>query len=226
MNNLGLNYLFNFTFIIISFILVNLCLLFLEFNLESLSILLKTKLDIKYLSHKLGLILILSLICLLLIYDTSRMYINEIKNYSFTYFYNDICTKVYIYNADNNMALCRLKPYERYYGENSIKNKLKKFEKNVLKINNSPAINKLKKHMDNLKKYNNFINANDVKYFFDSLYNNYTTLNSEDKINSCISEFKNVEEKLEKLNIIMKIDLSTIKEFYYVINEEQNSYFK
>lgn len=223
------NYLVNFYTIILFFILINISVLFLGFDINKLEISVNPidpALITIYLIGRIKLIMILSIVCLLSIYDPSRTYINLISNYSFTYFYNNDNTKMYIYSLNDQKVLCMQKPYICYYGKNSIENKLKKFEKKVFKRNNLPALNKLKEHIYNVKKYNNFINTDDIKYFFDSLYNNHTRLNSEDEITACISEFKKIEERLEKLIMITEIDLSTIKEFYPVISEEQNSYFK
>lgn len=223
------NYLVNFSITIFLFILINLCILFLEFDKNKLLISVSSIDTIpitNYLIGRVKLIIISSIVCLLTIYDPSRSYVNLISNYSFAYFYTNDNTKLHIYSSNDQKVLCMQKPYIHYYGKNSIENKFKNFEKKVFKRKNLSALNELKEHIDNVKKYNNFINTDDIKYFFDSLYNNHTKLNSEAKIASCISEFKKIEEKLEKLNMIIEIDLSTIREFYPVINEEQNSYFK
>lgn len=222
------NYFLNFCDTIFLFMLINFCILFISFNKDTLKPSFNSIYTILIASHLVGrvkLIIISSIVCLLSIYDISRTYINTIANHSFAYFYTNTGAKAYIYSSNNTMALCMPKPYNHYYGENKIKKKLKKFEKNLRKSNLS-VFNKLKEHIDNIKKYNDFINTDDIKYFFDNLDNKYTALNSANDINSCISEFKGIAEEIEKLTMITEIDLSTIKEFYPVINEEQNSYFK
>ena len=223
------DYFLNFCGTIFLFISINLCILFFSFNKDTLELSVNSidnVLIISYLTGRFKLIITLSIVCLLSIYDTSRTYVNLISNYSFTYFYTNDNTKLHIYSSNDQKVLCMQKPYIHYYGKNTIKSKLKNFEKKVVKKLNLSARNELKEHIDNIKKYNNFINTDDIKIFFNSLYNNHTQLNSEAKIASCISEFKKIEEKLEKLNMITEVDLSTIKEFYPVINEERNSYFK
>lgn len=207
------------------FILINLCILSFSSNKDTLELSVDYILLKSYLVGQIKLIIIPSIVCLLSIYAISCTYINSISNYSFAYFYTDTGAKAYIYSSNNTMALCMPKPYNHYYGENKIKEKLKKFEENLRKSNLS-VFNKLKEHIDNIKKYNDFINTDDIKYFFDNLDNKYTAFNSANDINSCISEFKGIAEEIEKLTMITEIDLSTIKEFYPVINEEQNSYFK
>lgn len=207
------------------FILINLCILSFSSNKDTLELSVDYILLKSYLVGQVKLIIIPSILCLLSIYETSCTYINSISNYSFAYFYTNTGAKAYIYSSNDTMALCMLKPYNHYYGKNKIKEKLEKFEKNLKKSNLS-VFNKLKEHIDNIKKYNNFINTDDIKYFFDNLDNKYTVFNSANDINSCISEFKGIAEEIEKLTMITEIDLSTIKEFYPVINEEQNSYFK
>lgn len=222
------DYFLNFCSTIFLFMLINLCILFFSFNKDTLEISVNsidTILTTSNLVGQLKPIMILSIVCLLSIYDTSCTYINSISNYSFAYFYTNAGAKAYIYTSNKAMALCMAKPYNHYYGKNKIKEKLNKFEKNLKKSNLS-VFNKLKEHIDNIKKYNDFINTDDIKYFFDNLDNNYTAFNSANDINSCISEFKGIAEEIEKLTMITEIDLSTIKEFYPVINEEQNSYFK
>lgn len=108
------NYLVNFYTIILFFILINISVLFLGFDINKLEISVNPidpALITSYLIGRIKLIMILSIVCLLSIYDPSRTYINFISNYLFTYFYNNDNTKVYIYSLNDQKVLCMQKPY-------------------------------------------------------------------------------------------------------------------